>query len=397
MQAAYAREKRRRLAARVEAGTVGFMRKRFFLWLAVAGGLTAARLAAAFTVSGEIPAAAGAPVTVLRESLEARNTTPVASVTADAQGRFVLTVEAEAGLFKLEAGALALPFVAAAGQTLRAEGATPQVRGSRDQDLFLAYEAFRTASLARTVLPVRAALRAANASGGTSAEIERLNEQEIAAYDGHRRELNDFTLDNLGGSAALYAASLRWDGAYRLEELTAQGRAFAAAQPGLEISRLIEERLARFAATSLGAEAPDLAGPTPDGGRLALAELRGKVVLVDFWASWCPPCRFENRHYAALYERFKDAGFEILAVSVDHNGPAWKAAIAKDGATWRHISDLTGWKTPLAAAYNVAALPSSFLLDAQGRIVAKNLRGPELAAKLSQLLGAAAAPAAPRR
>jgi thiol-disulfide isomerase/thioredoxin len=149
------------------------------------------------------------------------------------------------------------------------------------------------------------------------------------------------------------------------------------------------ERIARFRATALGAVAPALAGQTPDGTPLALADLRGKFVLVDFWASWCGPCRVENRNYVGLYQKYRARGFEIFAVSVDQNGAAWKAGIAKDQATWRHISDLTGWKSPLTAAYNVAALPASFLLDPSGKIVGKDLRGPALAARLEVLLSKA--------
>jgi thiol-disulfide isomerase/thioredoxin len=109
-------------------------------------------------------------------------------------------------------------------------------------------------------------------------------------------------------------------------------------------------------------------------------------VLVDFWASWCAPCRSENRHYAELYGKFRGAGFEILAVSVDQDAAGWKAAIRKDGALWKHISDLSGWKSPLAARYGVTALPASFLLDRAGRIIAKDVRGPALAAAVEQAL-----------
>jgi peroxiredoxin len=175
-----------------------------------------------------------------------------------------------------------------------------------------------------------------------------------------------------------------------LDELDAAVAAFAKLYPTGEIARLLTERIARFRAIAIGATAPDLAGPTPDGATLKLSSLRGRTVLVDFWASWCGPCRVENRHYVELYRRYRHAGFEILAVSVDQNGPAWKAAIAKDAATWRHISDLTGWKTPLAAAYNVAALPASFLIDPTGKIIAKDLRGLRLTKQLEQIFSPAA-------
>jgi peroxiredoxin len=166
--------------------------------------------------------------------------------------------------------------------------------------------------------------------------------------------------------------------------------AYAKLYPTDEMARLLTERIARFRAIAIGATAPDLAGPTPDGATLKLSSLRGRTVLVDFWASWCGPCRVENRHYVELYRRYRHAGFEILAVSVDQNGTAWKAAIAKDAATWRHISDLTGWKTPLAAAYNVAALPASFLIDPTGKIIAKDLRGLRLTKQLEQIFSPAA-------
>lgn len=336
---------------------------------------------AAFTVSGQLGADAPAVVSVLHESLEARSSTPVASARIT-DGAFALTVETEPGLYKVQLGGDTYSFVAAEGDTLTLKGKS--VTGSVAQDDFLAYESFRTASLARTVYPVRRAIAAARTAGDT-AEVERLTLAETEAYDTHRRELNDFTLATLAGSPALYAASLRWDGDYRLDDLAAAVDTYATAHPELEISRLLQERIARFRATALGALAPPLAGPTPDGGSLALTDLRGKVVLVDFWASWCPPCRIENRHYVELYQKYRDAGFEILAVSVDQNEKAWRGAIAEDRATWRHLGDLTGWKTPLAAAYNVAALPASFLIDAEGRIIGKNLRGPALDLRLAEL------------
>jgi thiol-disulfide isomerase/thioredoxin len=277
-------------------------------------------------------------------------------------------------------------FVAGAGQTLRvsSDGRDLVIEGSPDQVRFAAYERFRSESLARLVQPVREAIAQRAAAGGDDAEIELLTGREVAAYRAHRRELNDFTLAKLGGSPALYAASLRWDGDYRLNELAAIVGEFSRRYPGSEIARLMEERIGRFRVTAIGAEAPEISGPGPDGAVSSLRGLRGRYVLVDFWASWCGPCRIENRNYAELYGRYHGAGLEILAVSVDQDARGWKAAIAKDGAVWRHVSDLNGWKSPLAASYNVSALPASFLLDREGRIVAKDVRGKELAALLAK-------------
>jgi len=356
-----------------------------------------AGLHAAFELAGELPVSFGdGPVVVQRESLEERGFTTVASGSL-VNGRLQLRVDAEPGLFALRLGEAQVPFVAGDGQALRVsfvDGKGLQVDGGPDQALYAAYENFRTASLARGVLAVRAAIRAAGEAGNT-AEVDRLTVEEVRAYREHRHELNDFTLEKLRGSPALYAASLRWDGDYRLDELAAVVRDYAERNPGSGIAQLMEARIARFRATAIGAVAPDLTGPSPTGGTVNLRDLRGRHVLVDFWASWCAPCRIENRHYAELHRRYRDAGFEILAVSVDQNGNAWKAAIAKDEASWLHLSDLSGWKSPLAAAYNVTALPASFLLDPEGRIIAKDLRGEPLAAALAARLKAKAGPPAP--
>ncbi len=351
--------------------------------------IVAPALQAAFTLKGNLGAPfANEPITVQRESLEERAFTPVATGSL-AGGALDLRVEAEPGLYALRIGDVQVPFVAGSDQTLTvtysAEKKALTVTGAPDQERYLAYEAFRGTSLARHVLRVREAIRAAGAAGNV-AEVDRLTEDEVTGYQTHRRELNDFTLAELKGTAALYAASLRWDGDYRLAELKAAISDYAAQTPGLAIVQQMQARIARFEAVAIGAVAPELEGPTPDGSRLSLASLRGKYVLVDFWASWCAPCRIENRNYAALYQKYQPAGFEILAVSVDQNGAGWREGIKKDGATWKHLSDLTGWKTPLAARYNVSALPASFLLDPEGRIIAKDARGPQLAALLEKHL-----------
>lgn len=345
---------------------------------------------AAFELAGRIPESlrADGEVEVVRERIEERDTQPVAKGRLEA-GVLALRVEAEPGLYRLRIGSQETPFVVGEGQRLvvgTAEGDREvRLEGSPDHALFLAYEALRRASLRQHVLTVREAQQAAR-SRGDAAAVDRLTEAEVEGYRVHRRELIDFTLSRLAGSPALYAASLRWEGDYRLAELAAVVRDFVKTHPDWQISRRLESRVRGFESLALGAPAPELAGRAPDGSAVALSGLRGKVVLLDFWASWCGPCRSENRHYVELYQTHRDAGFEILAVSVDHDERGWKAAIAKDRATWRHVSDLVGWKSPLAATYQVTALPASFLIDREGRIVAKDLRGAALTQELKRQL-----------
>jgi thiol-disulfide isomerase/thioredoxin len=136
-----------------------------------------------------------------------------------------------------------------------------------------------------------------------------------------------------------------------------------------------------------GMIAPDLVGPTPEGTNYSLHGMRGKVVLLDFWASWCGPCRKENPNVKAAYEKYKDKGFDVLGVSLDKTKDAWVNAIAQDGLPWHHISDLKGWQSDHAAMYSVTSIPQTLLIDRDGKIIERNLRGPALDEKLKQIFG----------
>ena len=160
------------------------------------------------------------------------------------------------------------------------------------------------------------------------------------------------------------------------------------ANPNSPFTKELTARLEPLRATAQGTMAPEINLPTPQGPKLALSSLRGKYVLIDFWASWCGPCRQENPNVVKAYNQFKDKGkgFTIYSVSLDQDKAKWEKAIASDGLTWHHVSDLASWNSVAGAAYGVKAIPQSFLLDPQGRIIAKNLRGEALAAKLAEVL-----------
>lgn len=140
--------------------------------------------------------------------------------------------------------------------------------------------------------------------------------------------------------------------------------------------------------TAVGSIPPDINLPTPDGKNLNLYSLKGKVVLLDFWASWCGPCRRENPNVVSVYNKYKEKGFTVFSVSLDKAADPWKAAIIADGLVWpNHVSDLKGWGSVAAAAYGINSIPRAFLLDREGKIVATNLRGEELERKVQELLG----------
>lgn len=141
--------------------------------------------------------------------------------------------------------------------------------------------------------------------------------------------------------------------------------------------------------TKIGKEAPDFAQKTPEGQDFKLSSLRGKYVLVDFWASWCGPCRRENPNVVKAYQKYKEKGFTILGVSLDNPGQkeAWLKAIAKDQLEWTQVSDLKGWDNGVAKIYGIRSIPANFLLDPSGKIIAKDLRAEGLNEKLKELLG----------
>lgn len=138
---------------------------------------------------------------------------------------------------------------------------------------------------------------------------------------------------------------------------------------------------------AVGVEAPDFTLQQPNGEMLSLSDLRGQYVLIDFWASWCGPCRRENPNVKKVYDKYHEKGFEILGVSLDKNQQAWLNAIGQDELNWRHVSDLKYWQSSVVPLYNITGIPMTVLVDKNGIIVGKNLRGESLEIKLAQIFG----------
>lgn len=151
--------------------------------------------------------------------------------------------------------------------------------------------------------------------------------------------------------------------------------------PGLALKQKMED----MQQVNIGGMAPNFELTTPDGKKLSLYDLRGHIVLLDFWASWCGPCLAEVPNLKAIYEKYHGKGLEILGVSLDEKEAAWKGAIERKGLTWKHVSSLKGWKCPVAQRFKVTGIPRMYIIDAQGKIIAQDLRGEKLAEKMDEL------------
>ena len=262
-----------------------------------------------------------------------------------------------------------------------------KISGSKAQDEYEIFQAMGARFLSRKSVVMKEWRDANKAKDSVwAAEMQRINEEEmipaqVAWHSGYILKYPDSHLsanlelwDMLESYAPDTLLKKMWDG------LSVRNKT---SPMGVELEQFVKGRLN----TAIGKTAPDFVQNDTSGKAFKLSSLRGRYVLVDFWASWCKPCRAENPNLKRSYEKYKKDGFTVVGVSLDQSADEWKKAIVHDQLPWYHVSDLKFWKNEVAVQYAVPHVPYSRLIDPKGKVIAESLRGDELDQKLKEIFG----------
>jgi peroxiredoxin len=346
-------------------------------------------------IKGTLPASlSGRTLVLTLMNYETRKDQQVKEIKMDKNGNFVFSIPStEPLIYNLSAGDSSLLHMLIKPKDnidLAVRKDAIVAKGSVDTQYLIDYEANRKKAFDKYMRPTYDSSSVAEKSGD-KARIEYWNMQHEKSSENYKAELGKWVSQPFFlNSLASVHHTLRWHADHDIALMDAMSAALQKSYPKAELTRQLVAKVNSAKRVAIGATAPDFQLKNAQGNLVDLKSYRGKYVLVDFWASWCAPCRQESPTLVRLYNSFKDKDLEILTVSIDTDENKWKNAIKKDGFTWETVSELSGYSGPSSALYNISAIPSSFLLDKDGKIVAKNLRGKNLEKKLEELTSSSA-------
>src|SRR6056297_114862 len=268
-----------------------------------------------------------------------------------------------------------------------------EVEGTLQNEIFFSY-LDKSKALSRQAKSIQEDMQNANGTPNGEATVAALNDEMKELQEEYKSFEIDFIKNNPNGliSALLLDRALSLN-TVEVGEIQSMYDALSPEIKNTKSGKKVVESITKkkeleeaSKSTAIGAKAPEFSGPNPEGETIALSDVMGKVTLIDFWAGWCRPCRAENPNIVAVYEKYHDKGLNVIGVSLDRTAELWRKAIADDGLTWNHVSNIAYFDDEIAKMYNVQAIPAAFLLDENGIIIAKNLRGSQLEEKVSELL-----------
>ena len=324
------------------------------------------------------------------KGLNANQFDVVDTLAVDADSTFSSTYSLEPHYYRLRIhDSLQVPFIADSGQHITmnfpAEGEY-QVSGSPDTELFEEYEAFRMEILRETVYPIRGQLEdlVEEDNPEDAARIEKLGKRVLKAEESYRDTLIH-AVKKMGTSIAIYPTMVRWNGDKHMDYYEELAADFSERHQGLEVAELVSEKVRILKQVSLGGKVSEIVAPDTSGVERSLYDNLGKYTLIDFFGSWCGPCRSESDHLAKMYDRYNSSGFEIFGFGIEYEKDRWLQAINKDNRTWTNVSTVDGYSNEIAQEYSITAIPKNFLVDENGIIIAKDIHGQELEEKLEEL------------
>jgi len=350
------------------------------------------------SISGEIKSLPkGVLQLILEEDINRKIRRVIAEIPIDENGRFKFEKELPPHIYSLEISVKKSVMLAVGkNQNIFITGDAAgsgrlQVTGSEDTAKLEAYEKFRKESLNRLVTSIRNQIKELKkkATAENDPKLLKLAKLEIENYYNHKDEMIEFVKKEMGTSVAIYPTSIRWDGEKHIPFLIELAKQFEIAQPDTEIAARINEKVKTITRNRIGGKVAAIDMPDKNGKIVPLASVDAKYILIDFWGSWCPPCRRESSLLGALYKEFRPQGFEIYSVGLESGKLAWLSAIEQDKRNWINVSTFQEFESPVTFDYAVTSLPANVLVDNSGTVIAKNLHGNDLKAAVEKLFSSA--------